>query len=328
MTLEDKIYSLEEPNIVIGIGSTEPFFELREVLEKVETPFVNSNIENRINPRLIRANAKSIICIAMSYNKKFKGTMDKEIRGNMSVGSIGIDYHRLIYKKLDDFRNLLKLEGDIFVDTGDLVDREVAKRCGIGAIGKSGNLINAKLGSVIYIGYMLVDVQLKYKEITEYDFCKTCDNCIKACPTNAISTKGFEYKKCISYLTQKKELSEDERKLIKNQIYGCDICQNVCPCNKNVFYEELYNIDEFHPKIEDLLNMSNSIFNKTYKNRACGWRGKKILQRNAIITLGNSSCYSNSKMHILKNSLNDSREDIKDVSLWAINEIEKKRGTI
>lgn len=324
MTLEEKIYSFEEDNTIIGIGNAEPFHEIRDRLLAIETPFVTKDINRRITPKLIRETCQSIICIAMSYNKKFIGKMDDEVRGKMSIGAIGIDYHKLIFDKLRNIKTELNLEGDIFVDTGDLVDREVAKRCGIGNIGKSGNIITEKLGSLVYIGYILVDIKLEYSKIIDKDFCQNCDKCIKACPTNSIKKDIFEYSSCISYLTQKRELSQNERNLINLQIYGCDICQNVCPYNKNVFCEYSNVIDDFYPKIADILNMSNSTFSKTYKKQSCGWRGKKLLQRNAIITLGNGS-YDISKIEMLKKLFQDTREDIREVAGWSIEQLEDKR---
>ena len=326
MTLEEKIYSFEEENTVIGIGDAKPFYDIKPILEKIDVPFVENDIEKRINPMLIREDAKSIIALGLSYNKKFVGKLDNKIRGKISIGAMGTDYHHLVKDKLLYIKNTLNIEGDIFVDTGPLVDREVAKRCGLGYIGKSGNLINKKLGSIFFIGYIITNIELKpSKNIYNEDLCKDCDKCIKACPGKAILEKGFNYKTCISYLTQKKELeTEKEKELINRQIYGCDICQKVCPYNKDVYTEEITDIDVFYPNIEHILNMTNKDFENTYKKTACGWRGKKILQRNAIIALANYK-YSKEAMDILEKAKNDTREDIKNYALWAIEKLNGKR---
>lgn len=328
LTLEEKIYSFEEENTVIGIGSCEPFYEIKEILEKTETPFVEKDIEKRINPKFSRESANSIIALALSYNKKFIGKLDKKLRGKMSIGAVGLDYHILVEQKLLNIKNSLNLNGDIFVDTGYLVDREVAKRCGIGKIGKSGNLINEKLGSIIYIGYILVDEKLtptKKSSFENKNICENCNKCIKYCPSGAICENSFNYKVCISYLTQNKNLtSEKEKKLINTQIYGCDICQLVCPYNKNKYIEYSDDIEQFFPDIEKLLFISNKEFNETYKKTSSGWRGKKILQRNAIISLANGF-YSEEKIALLKKLLEtEKREDIKEYALWAINTLKEK----
>ncbi len=326
MTLEEKIYSFEEENTIIGIGNANPFYDIKNILQNTEIPFVEKDIEKRINPKLIREDAKSIIALGLSYNKVFKGNLDNKIRGKISIGAMGIDYHILIKEKLEYIKNSLNIEGDIFVDTGPLVDREVAKRCGLGQIGKSGNIINKKLGSIFFIGYIITNIELNpTKNIYVEDLCKNCDKCIKACPSNSILENGFNYKMCISYLTQKKELeTEKEKTLINRQIYGCDICQKVCPYNKDTYIEEIYDLDTFYPNIEFILNMTNKEFENIYKKTACGWRGKKVLQRNAIISLANYK-YSKEAIDLLENLKKDTREDIKNYALWAIEKLNSKR---
>lgn len=328
LTLEKKIYSYEKENTVIGIGSCEPFYNIKEILENTNTPFVEKDILKRIDPKYSRKTAKSIIALGLSYNKKFVGKKDDKIRGKISVGAMGLDYHILVKKKLEKIKTELNLNGDIFVDTGYLVDREVAKRCGIATTGKSGLVINQKLGSIMFIGYLLVDeVLVPSSKLEEKDLCKDCNICIKCCPSGAIlENNKFNYKVCISYLTQCKQLNtEQEKNLIKSQIYGCDICQFVCPYNKGKYYEEIEDLDTFYPDIEKLLFISNKEFNETYKKTASGWRGKKILQRNAIIGLANST-YKKESIALLEKVLKiDKRDDIKEYANWAINKLNLKK---
>ncbi|MDE6182006.1 MAG: tRNA epoxyqueuosine(34) reductase QueG [Eubacteriales bacterium] len=327
LTLEEKIYSYEEENTVIGIGSCEPFYNIKEILENTDIPFVEKDVLKRIDPKYSRETAKSIIALGLSYNKKFVGQIDNKIRGKISIGAMGTDYHILVKEKLEKIKTELNLNGDIFVDTGYLVDREVAKRCNIARIGKSGLTINEKLGSIIFIGYLLVDeVLTPSPKLEEKDLCKDCNICIKCCPSGAIlENNKFNYKVCISYLTQCKQLNtEQEKNMIKSQIYGCDICQLVCPYNKGKYYEEIYDLDTFYPDIEKLLFISNKEFNETYKKTASGWRGKKILQRNAIIGLANST-YKKESIALLEKVLKtDNREDIKEYANWAINKLNAK----
>ena len=328
MTIEEKIYSFEEENTVIGIGDATPFYDLKEILMKKEVPFVEKDIEKRINPKLIREDAKSIIAIGVSYNKVFKGKMDNKIRGKMSIGAMGLDYHIIIREKLERIKQELNINADVFADTGPLVDREVAKRCGLGHIGKSSNLINEKLGSIFFIGYMVTNIELKptIEKYVKKDLCKDCNKCIVACPSNSILEDGFDYRMCISYLTQKKELeSEEEKRLINRQIYGCDICQKVCPYNKDVYADEIDAIDVFYPDIENILSMNNKEFASSYKRATCGWRGKKILQRNAIISIANYK-YSKEAVDLLEKFKDDKREDIRDYIFWAIEKLNNKRG--
>lgn len=323
MTIEEKIYSFEEQNTSIGIGTAEPFYDVLPILKKTETPFVEPDLQKRIDPSLTKKNVKSIIAICLSYNKKFVGKRDDRLRGNLSIGAIGKDYHLLLKEKLMNIKNELNLDGEIFADTGPLVDREVAKRCGLGQAGKSGNIINKKLGSVVFIGYMLVSEKLIPTKVDEpYDLCGECDRCIKYCPTNALYDGGMHYKKCISYLTQKREINHQEENDINKQIYGCDICQQVCPYNNDVYTEYINDIEMFYPDIEKLLLIKNKEFDQTYKRQACGWRGKKILQRNAIIALSNGN-YSKDAINLLKKMLKDTRDDIKRYANTAIQKLEK-----
>lgn len=326
LSIEEKIYSFEEDNTIIGIGSCEPFENIRKILETTETPFVEQNIEKRINPKLTRPTAKSIIAMGLSYNKKFRGKLDKKIRGKISIGAMGIDYHILLKEKLENIKNMLSLEGDIFVDTGPLVDREVAIRCGLGLTGKSGNLISEKLGSIFFIGYFLTDTNLTPSKINyKKDICGDCQKCVDGCPTGAILENKLDYKVCISYLTQCKDLKTEEREMIGRQIYGCDICQIVCPYNRQTFFEEITDIDTYFPDLEKLLFISNSDFKETYKKTAGGWRGKKILQRNAIISIANGK-YSAEAINLLHSLLKmEKRQDIIDYCIWAIEKLEKKK---
>ncbi len=331
LTLEQKIYSYEKEYTAIGIGNCKPFYHLKKRLENTDTPFVKKDINKRIYPKYSRETAKSIIAIAFSYNKKYVGKLDNRLRGKISIGAIGTDYHVLVKNELLKIRDELGLHGDAFVDTGYLVDREVAKRCKLGVIGKNFNLINEKLGSIVYLGYLLVDEVLKPTRQTKAfkkfknNICKNCDICIKACPGGAIK-KRFDYKNCISYLTQCKTLStEREKALIGKQIYGCDICQKVCPYNKDKFYEKIEDIDLFYPDIEKLLFISNAEFENSYKKSSSGWRGKKILQRNAIIALAND-IYKDESIALLKKVIeHDKREDIKQYAIWAIDKLNKKK---
>lgn len=338
--LSKYIYSLEEANTIIGIGSGEPFENIRAKLLSEKVPFVDGSadyLEKRINPALTTPSVKSIIAIGVSYNKKLSNNFNaynnfNSSRVNLSIGSIGVDYHKIVYQKLEDIkRNIQDYTNnnnficDIFVDTGPLVDREVGIRCGLGAIGKSGNLISPKLGSIINIGYMLTDLKLKPSKLITQDFCKDCSACLKACPTKSIKHNySFDYKTCISYLTQKKELDMIECEVIKNNLYGCDICQLVCPYNKETYCEEFNNpddIDLFKPTVESILGLSNKDFKMTYKNQACGWRGKKVLQRNAIIGLvnnANKNIINNlDALKILNILEDDPRDDIQVYLEWA-----------
>lgn len=290
MSLYNKLkeFSVKE-NIIAGVGSAEPFYELKEYLKDKEVPFVNFTPEERSEPGLIMKNAKSIVAIGLSYNVVYKKINDGRSRGNMSAGAVGTDYHIVVMDKLKKLKYELLPEREVkmFSDTGPLSDRDVALRCGLGTRGKNGSVINSEIGGMFFIGYMITDVEYELWQGEEGKavYCGECDRCIRACPNSAISDGKCDYSRCISYITQKKgALSDEEYKAIGRQIYGCDVCQRVCPYNKKFKVSE----NEYaYPDIEKLLNMTNREFKEIYGNTAAGWRGKRTLQRNALAVLGN-----------------------------------------
>lgn len=316
----------KENNLIFAIGSGEPFPQLKPVLEKANPPFTSTDLEARTNPSLILPEVKSILCLGLSYNKKYCGKSDNELRGNISVGAVGEDYHITLMNHLNTLCSLLEIESHCFTDTGALVDRAVAVQCGLGEIGKHFSVINPQIGSMFFIGYILTDLELPHTPKQAFTPCTSCDLCLKACPYGAIKKDGFDYKKCISYLTQAKDITEEDYPLIVKQLYGCDICQRVCPYNNSnpdniEKIEDENRLNEFMPKIDDILSLSNKEFNLRFKKTAAGWRGKKVIQRNAIIALLNSK--DKRAIELLEKYKNDSREDMAALIAYAL---EKKKN--
>lgn len=313
----------QKENIISGVGSADSFKELKIYLKNKEVPFVKYSIEERTEPALTMPNVKSIVAIGMSYNVVYTKKGDNYLRGNISAGAVGTDYHILIKKKLEKLKLeiLPDCECKIYSDTGPLSDRDVAIRCGLGVRGKNGSVINSKIGGMFFIGYMLTDVDYQLWQVEECEKidCGDCDRCIKACPNSAINNGQCDYGKCISYLTQKKGvLTYEEYKNMGIQIYGCDVCQRACPYNKGYIVAE----NEFaYPDIYGLLNMSNREFKEVYGNTAAGWRGKKTLQRNAIIALGNMK--SKDGLPIIEKFLNSENEELRAAAVYAISSIKE-----
>ncbi len=302
LVLKNKIINFAYNNDIdkIGFCNANAFDNIKEIVSKRAAKnylsgFEPKDINKMIYPNLTMPNVKSIIVIAESYNKEFKFENDNKLRANISLSAVGTDYHIIIKNKLEKLAYYMKtlipeFEYKIFTDTGPLMDREVAKRSGIGWQGKNNFIITEEFGSWIFIGYMLINIYLPEDKQITTNKCGNCIKCIISCPNSALKNNyEFDAKVCISYLTQTKEqLSIKETKSIGFQLYGCDICQKVCHYNKNKFFKEtIYNIDEATADIEQLLFMSNKEFKNKYGKTAAGWRGKKTLQRNAIIVLQN-----------------------------------------
>jgi len=294
MELEALIHKFaEDEKIIAGICDVAPLDEIRKILEFVKTPFVTNDISRRITPKMIMENAESMIVIGVGYDKIFEFPLDNAIRGNLSVSAVGIDYHVSVKEKLLKLMNLLNkhenFEYKIFVDNGDLVERELAKKSGIGYYGKNCNIISNRFGSFFNIGYALISLKLGSSK-SQYDqkSCGNCQVCITSCPTRALSAYHCDYTKCISYLTQKKgDLTEQEMKSIGFQIYGCDVCQRVCPKNFEKAIGRINDINLVKVELSEILNMTNKEFNDRYKQTSAGWRGKKTLQRNAMVVRDN-----------------------------------------
>jgi epoxyqueuosine reductase QueG len=230
--------------------------------------------------------AKSIIVCAFSY---YNG----ERKGNISRYAQGADYHFVAREKMNPICEYLKENGfsaESFADTGALNERVLANLSGIAFLGKNQMAINKELGSYFFIGYIVTDCELE-ADLPETSNCADCGNCIKACPLGALSESGFCEEKCLSYLTQKKgELSFEEKEAIKKTktIWGCDICQEVCPHNKGI---AITSIPEFRENLIIDLEIDESLSNKEFKrlygNRAFSWRGKQVIERNLKIVNDN-----------------------------------------
>jgi len=287
---------------IIGFTDCEPLIDIEEYLlyridNGLATEFEERDIKKRVDPKISMGNCKSIIVIGLSYNVENNESIDFVLKGSLSRSSWGIDYHKVLKQRLqslaDEISKVVEFQYQIYVDQGPLVERELAKKAGVGYYGKNCNIINKDYGSFIFLGYMLTDLGVVSDEIVLADSCDDCDLCIRACPTSAL---GYDYKlnpkRCISYLTQcKGDIPEELAQKMGIKIYGCDTCQIVCPKNKDVIKNSN---KEFLPldtkgaiDIEELMNMTNREFKLKYGAMAGSWRGKKRLQRNATIALEN-----------------------------------------
>lgn len=293
MTIEEKIkrYAFELGADDAGICSAKDFEEIRPQIEAKKDllkGFADMDIEKRLKPSLTLEGAKSIIVLSKNYRLNNKFQNDGKIRGYISMGAVGEDYHIYMAEILKGVSEMIEKKYGAkcvyFTDTGPLCDRAAAVRSGIGYYGKSGCVITDNAGACAFLGYIITDLDLELDVISKKD-CGKCDLCIRSCPSGAISENGFDMAKCISYLTQlKRELTEEEMFLVGKNLYGCDICQKVCIKNKG-FINEVYDINISMPEIKDILNMSNRQFKEKYGKTAMGWRGASVIKRNALCAL-------------------------------------------
>ncbi len=199
--------------------------------------------------------------------------------------AVGVDYHLTIRNKLNvvaEYLNNNNYKYEIFVDNNPLDERVLAYNSGLGFFGKNNLLINNKYGSYFNIGIILTNAIIDGDAIIERK-CKSCDLCIKNCPNGALNNNGIlNANRCLSYLTQKKNLENIDTKNFNNCIYGCDKCSMICPYNKSVEYYEYNGINP-----QEFLNMDDEEFESNFKLSAAQWRGKKVLDRNIGIYLKN-----------------------------------------
>ncbi|MGG3467190.1 tRNA epoxyqueuosine(34) reductase QueG [Neobacillus pocheonensis] len=296
-------YSKEIGIDKIGFTSADPFTELKNRLTKqqelgYQSGFEEPDIEKRVNPSNLLEEPRSIISIALAYPSKMNERVESkkgERRGIFSRASWGLDYHHILkdrLQKLEEFILSKVPEARLksMVDTGELSDRAVAERAGIGWSGKNCAIITPEFGSYVYLGEMITSIPFVPDTPIE-DQCGTCTKCLEACPTGALIQGGqINAQRCISFLTQTKGIIPDEfREKIGNRIYGCDSCQTACPHNKGKnfhFHKEMEpDLEIAKPLLRPILKLSNREFKNQFGSVAGSWRGKKPIQRNAIIAL-------------------------------------------
>lgn len=273
-----------------GIAPIGPYKELaqrwkRRITQNHITGFEEKNFDRRIDPKLTMENSKSIIVCLFPY---FVGSNEA---GNLSKSSFSIDYHTIAKAKLDKIGEFLKeknpgFEYKTFVDNGPLVDRYLAYLAGLGYYGMNSHIITDKYGSYVFIGYIINNYAFE-PDKPQDKTCIKCGACIRSCPGSAI-LGDFDINPllCRSYITQKKgELTEQDARILRKSplVYGCDICQDVCPHNIDVMHTPIIEFTEnikSNIDYKELQEISNKEFMRRYKNRAFSWRGKGILIRN------------------------------------------------
>ena len=204
-------------------------------------------------------NVKSVISLGMNY---YTGYGQNELNSDNKFSNYawGEDYHDILKSKLYKLLNWLKIEipdlnGIACVDTSPVMDKVWAQRAGLGWQGKHTNLITKDFGSWLFLGELLVDVELDYDELFIEDLCGSCTSCIDACPTQALGEYEIYAEKCISYLTiEHRGDFPDNHSELHNWIYGCDICQEVCPWNEK--FSQVTTQNYFYPK-KEILHWTN-----------------------------------------------------------------------
>ena len=322
----------------IGFTTAAPFHELKNRLRRqqelgYQSGFEESDVNLRTEPLRLLEDAESIIAIALAYPSRMDNAplgKKGERRGIFCRASWGVDYHTAVRERLQLIEAWLvehvpgvKLKS--MVDTGELVDRAVAERAGIGWVGKNCSIITPEFGSYVYLGEVMTNIPFAPSTPIE-DECGDCTLCIDVCPTGAIVAPGqLNSQRCIAFLTQTKGFLPDEfRTKIGNRLYGCDTCQTVCPKNKgkiNWIHEEFTPDPELaKPLLQPLLSISNKEFKAKFGHVSGSWRGKKPIQRNAILALAHFKEES-ALPDLITVLQKDERPVLRGTAAWAIGKI-------
>lgn len=261
--------------------------------------WMNRHVDKRQDIQKLMPGARSVICVAHNYYTGYQHNSDKKY-GKISRYAWGKDYHKVMKKKLKQLLHLITqidptIEGRLCVDTAPIMEKLWAEKAGLGWQGKHANLITREFGSWVFLGELVINKPLDYDQPAE-DMCGTCTACIKSCPTDAIIQPGqLDASRCISYLTIElwdKPIPDSLAKDMNNWIFGCDICQDVCPWNRfqHETDEDAYRPDEklIQPLLTELKGLSEKEYRQRFKRSPLsrpGWRNflrnvQTVLQMN------------------------------------------------
>jgi epoxyqueuosine reductase len=261
--------------------------------------YMGRNIDVRADPSALMPGARSVVSVAMSYQRPPEASIGV---GQVASYAHGYDYHKVIEHKLDSLGAFIRMEAGVeartrsAVDRLPLLERDVAYLCGVGWIGKNTMLINRQLGSYLFLGELVIDLDLEPAAEVVGDFCGSCTACLDACPTDAFEGPYvLNARRCISYLTieLRGPIPRTLRPLIGQHLFGCDICQAVCPWNRKSPHTRHFAFLG-RPEVEALTadTLLREYDEKTFRKRlaltAVQRAGRAGLLRNAAVVLGNT----------------------------------------
>jgi epoxyqueuosine reductase len=319
---------------LVGIARATPadgFDRLREWLEQGragEMAYMHRLAEARREPSSILPEVRSLVMVGMNYSSE----SPSEAGARIARYALGQDYHTVLRHRLNGLLDWLQAEvggcrGRGVVDTAPLLERDFARRAGLGWFGKNTMLLNKRQGSYFFLGALLLDLELKPDPPHETQHCGTCTACLDACPTQAFPQPGMlDARRCISYLTieLRGPISEELRPQIGNWLFGCDVCQEVCPWNRKAPPTQesafLPRDDLQTPDLIELLGLSEEEFRQRFRGTALLRSKRSGLRRNAAIVLGNQG--GRSALAALQRAAADPDPVVREAAVWAIKQID------
>ena len=296
--------------------------------------YLARNAHKRIAPAQILADAKTIITLAVSYVPPDAGVRpEMRAAGEIARYARFGDYHKVLGGRLKDLTAFVTSLGGgarslWYVDTGPLLERDLAERAGLGFIGKHTNLISRKLGNWIFLSEIITTLELE-ADTPEKNRCGSCRRCIDACPTAAITAPfQLDARRCISYLTieLKGAIPEELRPMIGNRIYGCDDCLAACPWNRfarqGAMMRPHYRPDLAAPDLLELLSLDEAAFEQRFAGTPIRRAKRRGLLRNVCVALGN--CGDKAALPALERAVSDAEPLVAEHARWAIARIQAR----
>lgn len=347
-----KAYAKELGFDLVGIAEASPSIfqrEYRDWLEKGyagQMDYLARNLERRLNPQELLPNARSLIVVGMNYYADTEeGPGTPPVRPNHAIFARyarGDDYHDVMTKRLYQLLEHIKkhfapnVSGRVYVDAGPLLEREVAQRAGLGWFGKNTMLIHSRRGSYFFLGALVTDLDLEPDRPAE-GHCGRCMRCIEACPTGAlIAPYQLDARRCISYLTieLKEAIPVELRPALSangNRVFGCDICQEVCPFNQK--FSTPTTEPAFQPReitqnsrLVDLLRLSEPEFREKFRKSPVKRAKRRGLLRNVAVALAYSDD-PEAEFALQNAAEHDPDPLVREHAAWALDTLRKRKTT-
>lgn len=324
-----------DPVGVARAGPADGFAHFREWLDAGhagEMAYLHRHAEAHRHPSSVLPEVRSVVMVGMGYKPPEEHPAADGLRGRVARYARGQDYHEVMRERLD--RLLAKVREEVpdcrgrgVVDTAPLLERDFARRAGLGWFGKNTMLLNRRLGSYLFLGALLLDLDLAPDPPHETSYCGTCTACLDACPTEAFPAPyQLDARRCISYLTieLRGPIPEELRRGVGDWVFGCDICQEVCPWNRKApagsepAFHSGGASDWLNPV--ELLGMTEEDFRARFRGTALTRSKRRGLLRNAAVVLGNIG--GAAALPALRRAMSDADEIVRDAAAWAVARIE------
>ncbi len=322
---------------LFGVTTAEPLHGASFYAQWVELGYAGTmdylarNVDKRADVRALVPNAQSVLCLGMEYWQPTPEAADDKLRGRFAAYARGDDYHDVIKARLFALWDFMReeidagLQGRVYVDTAPVLERELAQRAGLGWWGKNTCLINKRKGSHFFLAEIVSTLALP-PDAPATDHCGTCTRCMDACPTDAFPEPYvLDARRCISYLTieHRESIPHALRKGMGNWVYGCDICQDVCPWNRRAepagepAYHSRPGLEQ--PDLIEWMTFDREAFNRTFRRNPAKRPKRRGLLRNVAVALGNSG--DPRAVAPLVDALQDEEALVRGHAAWALGQL-------